>query len=225
MRSDPSPGWTVAARPDDRRLALAVCRLLSVTHRRPFASRSEAGAGKSARGAVGDREWRPPWSSCSASSPSPTCSARSRARASSPGRRGIDVTKSGSGNPGASNTFRLLGWKAGLVVLLLDMGKGALAAGVGSALDGHRGAYILGVAAVLGHVFPVTRHFKGGRGVATAAGVLGGAVPPRRPASLGGRVVRDRTRSAQGVDRVGRVRGPVPDHRRGRAAHRGATSP
>lgn len=87
-------------------------------------------------------------------------------------RAGKDVTQEGSGNPGASNVTRLLGWKAGLLVLLLDVGKGALAAGVGVALDGHRGAYILGVAAVLGHVFPVTRHFKGGRGVATGAGVL-----------------------------------------------------
>jgi glycerol-3-phosphate acyltransferase PlsY len=87
-------------------------------------------------------------------------------------RAGKDVTREGSGNPGASNITRLLGWKAGAVVLLLDVGKGALAAGVGVALDGHRGAYILGVAAVLGHVFPVTRRFKGGRGVATAGGVL-----------------------------------------------------
>ena len=87
-------------------------------------------------------------------------------------RAGKDVTREGSGNPGASNVARLMGWKAGLLVLLLDMGKGALAAGVGLALDGHRGAFILGVAAVLGHVFPVTRRFKGGRGVATAAGVL-----------------------------------------------------
>jgi len=87
-------------------------------------------------------------------------------------RAGHDVTREGSGNPGASNVTRMLGWKAGLVVLLLDMGKGALAAGVGLALDGHRGAYILGVAAVLGHVFPITRKFKGGRGVATAGGVL-----------------------------------------------------
>jgi len=87
-------------------------------------------------------------------------------------RVGKDVTREGSGNPGASNVARLMGWKAGLIVLLLDMGKGALAAGVGLALDGHRGAYILGVAAVLGHVFPITRRFKGGRGVATAAGVL-----------------------------------------------------
>jgi glycerol-3-phosphate acyltransferase PlsY len=87
-------------------------------------------------------------------------------------RAGKDVTREGSGNPGASNVTRMLGWKAGAVVLLLDMGKGALAAGVGLALDGHRGAYILGVAAVLGHVFPITRRFKGGKGVATAGGVL-----------------------------------------------------
>jgi acyl phosphate:glycerol-3-phosphate acyltransferase len=90
---------------------------------------------------------------------------------------GHDVNREGSGNPGASNAFRLLGWKAGLLVLALDMGKGALAAGVGSALYGHRGAYILGIAAVLGHVFPVTRHFKGGRGVATGAGVLAVVFP------------------------------------------------
>jgi glycerol-3-phosphate acyltransferase PlsY len=95
----------------------------------------------------------------------PTASLMSR-------RAGRDVTQEGSGNPGASNVARMMGWKAGLVVLLLDMGKGGLAAGVGLAIDGHRGAYILGVAAVLGHVFPIMRRFKGGRGVATAAGVL-----------------------------------------------------
>ncbi len=94
-------------------------------------------------------------------------------------RHGIDVHNEGSGNPGASNIYRLMGWKWGVFVLVLDIGKGALAAGIGAlvdtAFDGHRGAYVLGLAAVLGHVFPVTRHFKGGRGVATAAGVL--AVP------------------------------------------------
>lgn len=91
-------------------------------------------------------------------------------------RHGIDVHSEGSGNPGASNIFRLMGWKWGVLVLVLDIGKGALAAGVGAvvdtAFDGHRGAYILGLAAVLGHVFPITRHLKGGRGVATGAGVL-----------------------------------------------------
>jgi glycerol-3-phosphate acyltransferase PlsY len=84
--------------------------------------------------------------------------------------RGVDVRAAGSGNPGASNVARLLGWKLGALVFLLDAGKGAAAAGVGLTLDGHRGAYILGIAAVLGHVFPVWRNFRGGRGVATGAG-------------------------------------------------------
>jgi glycerol-3-phosphate acyltransferase PlsY len=87
-------------------------------------------------------------------------------------RRGVDITAEGSGNPGASNTFRLLGWKAGALVFSMDLLKGVLAALAGLAVDGHRGAYILGVAAILGHVLPVTRRFKGGRGVATGAGVM-----------------------------------------------------
>jgi len=87
-------------------------------------------------------------------------------------RRGIDVTVAGSGNPGASNTFRLLGWRAGVLVFAMDAAKGALAAGAGLALAGNAGAYVLGVAAIVGHMFPVTRRFRGGRGVATGAGVL-----------------------------------------------------
>jgi len=87
-------------------------------------------------------------------------------------RRGVDITAEGSGNPGASNTFRLLGWKAGALVFAMDVLKGALAALAGLAVDGHRGAYVLGMAAVLGHVLPATRRFKGGRGVATGAGVM-----------------------------------------------------
>ena len=92
-------------------------------------------------------------------------------------RYGIDVTKAGSGNPGASNVIRLVGWKAGVVVLLADAAKGAIAAGVGLVLDGHRGAWILGTAAVVGHVFPVWRRFKGGKGVATGAGVFAVVFP------------------------------------------------
>jgi glycerol-3-phosphate acyltransferase PlsY len=87
-------------------------------------------------------------------------------------RRGVDVTAAGSGNPGASNTFRLLGWRAGVLVFAMDAAKGALAAGAGLLVAGDAGAYILGVAAIVGHMFPITRHFKGGRGVATGAGVL-----------------------------------------------------
>ncbi len=85
---------------------------------------------------------------------------------------GRDVTAEGSGNPGATNVYRLMGLGPGLLVFLGDVAKGALPAAAGLALWGHGGAYALGVAAVLGHVFPVTRRFKGGRGVATAAGML-----------------------------------------------------
>jgi glycerol-3-phosphate acyltransferase PlsY len=91
--------------------------------------------------------------------------------------KGIDITKEGSGNPGASNVTRTLGWKLGAVVLVADMLKGVIAAEIGLQIDGHRGAYILGSAAVLGHVFPVFRRFKGGRGVATAAGVVAVVFP------------------------------------------------
>jgi glycerol-3-phosphate acyltransferase PlsY len=85
---------------------------------------------------------------------------------------GRDVTQEGSGNPGASNVGRLLGWRWGVLAFLGDAAKGALPAGIGLVVQGRAGGYLLGVAAVLGHVFPVTRRFKGGRGVATAAGVM-----------------------------------------------------
>lgn len=85
---------------------------------------------------------------------------------------GHDVAAEGSKNPGASNVARLMGWKAGLLVLVADFGKGAIASGVGLAVAGRGGAFALGIAAVLGHMFPVTRRFKGGKGVATAGGML-----------------------------------------------------
>jgi glycerol-3-phosphate acyltransferase PlsY len=85
---------------------------------------------------------------------------------------GHDVTAEGSKNPGASNVARLMGWKAGLLVLVADFGKGAIASGVGLAVAGRGGAFALGIAAVLGHMFPLTRRFKGGKGVATAGGML-----------------------------------------------------
>lgn len=84
--------------------------------------------------------------------------------------RGIDIMESGSGNPGATNVSRLLGRRFGILVFVLDGLKGAISAVVGFLLAGHGGGYILVGAAVLGHVFPVTRRFKGGKGVATAGG-------------------------------------------------------
>ena len=83
---------------------------------------------------------------------------------------GRDILKEGSGNPGASNVHRLLGWKAGALVLLLDFAKGAIAAGVGLAVGGRPGAFVLGIAAIVGHMLPLYR--KGGKGVATAGGAL-----------------------------------------------------
>ncbi|HZJ25432.1 MAG TPA: glycerol-3-phosphate 1-O-acyltransferase PlsY [Acidimicrobiia bacterium] len=85
---------------------------------------------------------------------------------------GHDVLAEGSRNPGASNVTRLLGWKAGILVLVADVAKGTIAAGIGLAAAGPVGALALGLAAVAGHVFPMTRRFKGGKGVATASGAL-----------------------------------------------------
>lgn len=88
------------------------------------------------------------------------------------GRRlGFDPTTTGSGNPGASNTTRVGGVGAGALVLAGDLGKGCVAAGLGLALDGRGAAWSVGAAAVAGHMWPVTRRFRGGKGVATAAGV------------------------------------------------------
>ena len=83
---------------------------------------------------------------------------------------GRDILKEGSGNPGASNVGRLLGWRAGALVLLLDFAKGAIAAGAGLVIGGRVGACVLGVAAVVGHTLPLYR--KGGKGVAAAGGAL-----------------------------------------------------
>ena len=86
--------------------------------------------------------------------------------------RGIDITTSGSGNPGASNVGRLLGRKLGIFVFVLDGLKGALSVLAGFVVFEYAGALMLACAAVVGHVFPVTRRFKGGKGVATAGGAM-----------------------------------------------------
>jgi glycerol-3-phosphate acyltransferase PlsY len=86
-------------------------------------------------------------------------------------RHGFDPTATGSGNPGASNTARIGGMRAGAAVLVGDAGKGILAAALGYAADGRALAWFAGAAAVAGHLWPATRRFRGGKGVATAAGV------------------------------------------------------
>ena len=87
--------------------------------------------------------------------------------------RGIDITKVGSGNPGASNVSRIMGRKWGVAVFALDALKGIIPAAFGSLILGDdKLAYGLIAASVLGHMFPVTRGFRGGKGVATMAGAM-----------------------------------------------------
>lgn len=94
-------------------------------------------------------------------------SAQLAARAS-----GHDPLREGSKNPGATNVARIAGWRAGVAVFLADVAKGAVATGGGLIVAGRPGGFACGLAAVLGHMFPVTRRFRGGKGVATAAGML-----------------------------------------------------
>jgi acyl phosphate:glycerol-3-phosphate acyltransferase len=84
---------------------------------------------------------------------------------------GVDPTAVGSGNPGATNVYRAAGRRAGVLTLAGDVVKGAGAAALGWAVGGHGLGVACGVAAVVGHVAPVTRLFRGGKGVATGAGM------------------------------------------------------
>ena len=92
---------------------------------------------------------------------------------------GIDIRQHGSGNAGATNTIRVLGWKAGVPVLLVDIFKGWLAVWAGTqVIQGHLDSgelvyFRIGLAAVAvaGHVFPAFAGFRGGKGVATLLGV------------------------------------------------------
>lgn len=87
------------------------------------------------------------------------------------GAAGVDIRRAGSGNPGASNITRTLGWRKGALVFALDALKGVLAAAVGLWLGGRAGGHALGIAAVIGHIFPISRRFRGGKGVASAGGM------------------------------------------------------
>ncbi|TKC19253.1 glycerol-3-phosphate 1-O-acyltransferase PlsY [Robertmurraya kyonggiensis] len=93
--------------------------------------------------------------------------------------RGIDIRQHGSGNLGATNTFRVLGVKAGIIVTLVDILKGTLATLLPFLLHqtDETHALVAGLAAVVGHMFPIFASFKGGKAVATSGGVLLGYVP------------------------------------------------
>jgi len=98
--------------------------------------------------------------------------------------QGIDIRQHGSGNAGATNVFRVLGWKAGLFVLFFDMGKGLIAtvliyklAVTPDLLDPVALKIIAGLSAVFGHIWTVFASFQGGKGVGTGAGMLLGLFP------------------------------------------------
>ena len=82
----------------------------------------------------------------------------------------VDLSEAGSGNPGSANALDVLGAKAGAAVLVGDIGKGAVACGVGGLIAGPGGAHLAGTAAIAGHCYPVWSGFKGGKGVATSVG-------------------------------------------------------
>lgn len=96
---------------------------------------------------------------------------------------GVDVRNEGSKNAGATNTFRVLGKKAGIIVLLMDIAKGVLAVTLPIIINdlGHflwgdneiiHLQLVAAISAILGHVFPLFAGFKGGKGVATSLGVI-----------------------------------------------------
>ena len=87
-------------------------------------------------------------------------------------KKNNDITKLGSGNPGTMNMLRNFGVKTGGLTLILDVLKGAVPALVGYLTMGETGLYVAGLAVVVGHILPVFRKFKGGKGVACALGVF-----------------------------------------------------
>ena len=92
----------------------------------------------------------------------------------------IDVREHGSGNAGATNTIRVLGWKTGIPVMIIDVAKGWLAAMLPLFLHAAASGstllinlqIITGIISIIGHIFPVFAGFRGGKGVATVFGVL-----------------------------------------------------
>ena len=84
---------------------------------------------------------------------------------------GRDIRKHGSGNAGATNMTRVFGWVAGVATLAFDVLKTMAAMLIGRRLLGDAGVCLGGMAAMLGHCFPLFHHFKGGKGIATGAAI------------------------------------------------------
>ncbi|MCE9539458.1 MAG: glycerol-3-phosphate 1-O-acyltransferase PlsY [Bacteroidetes bacterium] len=96
----------------------------------------------------------------------------------------IDVREYGSGNAGATNVFRVLGKKAGIPVLLIDVLKGFVAVSLANSSDYIVGSnqfinlqLVLGIASLVGHIFPIFASFRGGKGIATLLGIILAILP------------------------------------------------
>ena len=85
---------------------------------------------------------------------------------------GIDIKKEGSGNAGTTNALRVLGKKAALITLVIDIGKGVLAVIIGRLIGDAAVGYFCALAVFCGHIWPCFYRFKGGKGVATAFGAI-----------------------------------------------------
>jgi glycerol-3-phosphate acyltransferase PlsY len=101
-------------------------------------------------------------------------------------RQGIDLRSIGSGNIGATNVGRALGERSGRMVMLLDMLKGFVPVAIARWVFDLPWPWItvVGIASVLGHCFPIWHGFRGGKGAATAGGVMLAALPPIGAATL-----------------------------------------
>jgi glycerol-3-phosphate acyltransferase PlsY len=101
-------------------------------------------------------------------------------------RRGVDLRRVGSGNVGATNVLRTLGVRPAVLAMMLDAVKGTVAVLVAQRLTNGAAAPVLaGLASMIGHVYPVWLRFRGGKGVATAAGAFAVLTPVAVAVALG----------------------------------------
>lgn len=112
----------------------------------------------------------------------------------------VDLRSTGSGNPGGLNAARVLGRRAGRAVIAADVAKGSFACAWGRRCGGDVGAHVAGVAAVVGHCYPLWSRFRGGKGVATSFGQCLYTFPVYAPVDLA---------LATSVGRVPRLRRPA----------------
>ncbi len=92
-------------------------------------------------------------------------------------RYGIDIQRRGSGNIGFANVLRVIGWRAAIPTLVVDIAKGFLPTYMATVYFGASTGFIIGICAIMGHIFPIWLRFKGGKGIATGLGVLLGTTP------------------------------------------------